>query len=150
MTFSFVSSITNGILVVGCNNLSFDKRNGTELEPGRCRRTDGKKWRCSRDVVPNEKYCGRHMHRGAKRPMKTFQPSTIVADSGATSNTAQLAPTAAAPCRTVRSIPNTKLSISIPGTLPQIYNNEKSTSSSSSDTTITDTSINAYEISNIS
>ncbi|KAF2283794.1 hypothetical protein GH714_015938 [Hevea brasiliensis] len=26
-------------------------------EPGRCRRTDGKKWRCSRDVVGDQKYC---------------------------------------------------------------------------------------------
>ena len=33
-------------------------------ELGRCRRTDGKKWRCSKDVVPDQKYCERHMHRG--------------------------------------------------------------------------------------
>ncbi|KAK9987182.1 hypothetical protein SO802_032133 [Lithocarpus litseifolius] len=45
----------------------FGDRNGNELEPGRCRRTDGKKWRCSRDVVPNQKYCEQHMHRGAKK-----------------------------------------------------------------------------------
>jgi hypothetical protein len=39
-------------------------------EPGRCRRTDGKKWRCGRDVVPDQKYCERHMHRGRHRPRR--------------------------------------------------------------------------------
>ncbi|KAI5070545.1 hypothetical protein GOP47_0014888 [Adiantum capillus-veneris] len=39
-------------------------------EPGRCRRTDGKKWRCSRDVVPDQKYCERHIHRGRHRARK--------------------------------------------------------------------------------
>ncbi|KAF2299496.1 hypothetical protein GH714_032253 [Hevea brasiliensis] len=36
-------------------NLKFT--NGADLEPGRCRRTDGKKWRCSRDVARDQKYC---------------------------------------------------------------------------------------------
>ncbi|XP_062119993.1 growth-regulating factor 2 isoform X2 [Humulus lupulus] len=39
-------------------------------EPGRCKRTDGKKWRCSRDVAPDQKYCERHMHRGRPRSRK--------------------------------------------------------------------------------
>ncbi|MFS7981500.1 putative transcription factor interactor and regulator C3H-WRC/GRF family [Helianthus anomalus] len=34
------------------------------FEPGRCRRTDGKKWRCSRDAMADQKYCKRHMNRG--------------------------------------------------------------------------------------
>ncbi|CAN1308298.1 Growth-regulating factor 10 [Linum perenne] len=38
-----------------------------EEELRRCRRTDGKKWRCRREVVYNQKYCDRHLHRGAKR-----------------------------------------------------------------------------------
>lgn len=38
-----------------------------EVEPQRCRRTDGKKWQCGRDTLPNQKYCQTHMHRGAKR-----------------------------------------------------------------------------------
>ncbi|KAF3439960.1 hypothetical protein FNV43_RR18238 [Rhamnella rubrinervis] len=146
--FTFVSSGTIEIPVVGCNNLSFDKRGVMEPEPGRCRRTDGKKWRCSRNVVPDQKYCGRHMHRGAKKQVNSFQPTTIVANSGATCNTARLPPTIGIPCRTVSAIPNTNLSISIPGSPPQIYNDQKSTSSSSSDTTITDTSINAHAIRN--
>lgn len=44
--------------------------NSKDAEPGRCRRTDGKKWRCSRDVAPNQKYCERHMHRGRPRSRK--------------------------------------------------------------------------------
>ncbi|CAM6043957.1 unnamed protein product [Sphagnum compactum] len=44
--------------------------NNTDPEPGRCRRTDGKKWRCGRDVVPDQKYCERHVHRGRNRSRK--------------------------------------------------------------------------------
>ncbi|PQM41946.1 growth-regulating factor 9 isoform X1 [Prunus yedoensis var. nudiflora] len=50
--------------LLGCNGLYFDNGSGVELEPGRCRRTDGKKWRCRRDVLPDQKYCGQHIHRG--------------------------------------------------------------------------------------
>lgn len=39
-------------------------------EPGRCRRTDGNKWRCKKDAVPDQKYCERHMHRGSQRSRK--------------------------------------------------------------------------------
>ncbi|WOK92249.1 hypothetical protein Cni_G00940 [Canna indica] len=42
----------------------------TDPEPGRCRRTDGKKWRCSRDAVVDQKYCERHMNRGRHRSRK--------------------------------------------------------------------------------
>ncbi|KAK9988179.1 hypothetical protein SO802_028418 [Lithocarpus litseifolius] len=52
--------------VQGCSGSCFGDRNGNELEPRRCRRTDGKKWRCSRDVVPDQKYYEQHIHRGAK------------------------------------------------------------------------------------
>lgn len=45
-------------------------------EPGRCRRTDGKKWRCSRDVVGGYKYCDRHMHRGRNRSRKPVEVPT--------------------------------------------------------------------------
>ncbi|XP_028784770.1 growth-regulating factor 3 isoform X2 [Neltuma alba] len=45
-------------------------------EPGRCRRTDGKKWRCSRDVVAGQKYCERHMHRGRNRSRKPVELPT--------------------------------------------------------------------------
>ncbi|XP_073127660.1 uncharacterized protein [Henckelia pumila] len=42
-------------------------------EPGRCKRTDGKKWRCSRDVAPQQKYCERHLHRGRPRSRKPVE-----------------------------------------------------------------------------
>lgn len=52
-------------------------------EPGRCRRTDGKKWRCSRDVVAGQKYCERHMHRGRNRSRKPVEiPTTATVNGG--------------------------------------------------------------------
>ncbi|EPS59351.1 hypothetical protein M569_15457, partial [Genlisea aurea] len=45
-------------------------------EPGRCRRTDGKKWRCSKDAHPDSKYCERHMHRGRNRSRKPVESSS--------------------------------------------------------------------------
>ncbi|KAL4282077.1 hypothetical protein GQ457_03G046920 [Hibiscus cannabinus] len=42
-------------------------------EPGRCRRTDGKKWRCSKEAYPDSKYCERHMHRGKNRSRKPVE-----------------------------------------------------------------------------
>uniref|UniRef100_A0A803LI15 Growth-regulating factor n=1 Tax=Chenopodium quinoa TaxID=63459 RepID=A0A803LI15_CHEQI len=42
-------------------------------EPGRCRRTDGKKWRCHQPVISNEKYCEKHMHRGSNRSRKLVE-----------------------------------------------------------------------------
>ena len=56
--------------VIGLWSLCFDYRSSMEPEPGRCRRTDGKKWRCSRDVVQGHKYCERHVHRGRGRSRK--------------------------------------------------------------------------------
>ena len=44
-----------------------------DAEAGRCRRTDGKKWRCSKDVAPNHKYCERHLHRGRPRSRKPVE-----------------------------------------------------------------------------
>uniref|UniRef100_A0A7N1A4L1 Growth-regulating factor n=1 Tax=Kalanchoe fedtschenkoi TaxID=63787 RepID=A0A7N1A4L1_KALFE len=59
-------------------------RAGMDPEPGRCRRTDGKKWRCSRDVAPGHKYCDRHMNRGrmnrsrnrSRKPVELPKPRT--------------------------------------------------------------------------
>jgi hypothetical protein len=42
-------------------------------EPGRCRRTDGKKWRCSKEAAPDSKYCERHMNRGRNRSRKPVE-----------------------------------------------------------------------------
>ncbi|CAI8615978.1 unnamed protein product [Vicia faba] len=47
-------------------------------EPGRCRRTDGKKWRCSKEAYPDSKYCERHMHRGRNRSRKPVESQTTL------------------------------------------------------------------------
>ena len=63
--------------------------NGGSLdpEPGRCRRTDGKKWRCSRDVVPDQKYCERHLHRGRHRAARSkLTPSAANPTANPTAN----------------------------------------------------------------
>ncbi|XP_010276023.1 PREDICTED: growth-regulating factor 10 [Nelumbo nucifera] len=102
---------------LGCTSLCLDYRNSMEPEPGRCRRTDGKKWRCTKDVVPDQKYCERHMHRGRKCSRKHVEAS----QGGATP------PCAAAAASSVNATTsktnndslnsNTNLSISIPANL---------------------------------
>ncbi|XP_057448741.1 growth-regulating factor 3-like [Lotus japonicus] len=76
-------------------------------EPGRCRRTDGKKWRCAKDAHPDSKYCDRHMIRRRYRSRKPVesqpQPSSSsssssqlaasTAGSGSTAKTASAAVT---------------------------------------------------------
>ncbi|XP_074588915.1 growth-regulating factor 6-like [Curcuma longa] len=52
-----------------------DARKAMDPEPGRCRRTDGKKWRCSKEAYPDSKYCERHMHRGKSRSRKPVELS---------------------------------------------------------------------------
>jgi hypothetical protein len=47
-----------------------------DSEPGRCRRTDGKKWRCSKDAHPDSKYCERHMNRSRNRSRKPVESQT--------------------------------------------------------------------------
>ncbi|KAG4931538.1 hypothetical protein AAZX31_17G220100 [Glycine max] len=61
--------------------------NNTDPEPGRCRRTDGKKWRCSRDAVVDQKYCERHMNRGRHRSRKPVEGQSGHALTTTTSNT---------------------------------------------------------------
>lgn len=56
----------------GSVHLGFPSANN-DPEPGRCRRTDGKKWRCSKDAVADQKYCERHMNRGRHRSRKPVE-----------------------------------------------------------------------------
>ncbi|XP_018469124.2 growth-regulating factor 8 isoform X2 [Raphanus sativus] len=49
--------------------------NAADMEPWRCKRTDGKKWRCSRSVVPDHKYCERHAHKSRPRSRKHVESS---------------------------------------------------------------------------
>ncbi|KAK9109769.1 hypothetical protein Sjap_017829 [Stephania japonica] len=56
-------------------------------EPGRCRRTDGKKWRCAKEVVVDQKYCERHLNRGryrSKKHVKRHCTTNCVIESTAT------------------------------------------------------------------
>ncbi|XP_057777812.1 growth-regulating factor 3-like isoform X2 [Salvia miltiorrhiza] len=61
------------------SSLGYWGKAAMDPEPGRCRRTDGKKWRCSRDVVAAQKYCERHMHRGKNRSRKPVEIPTATA-----------------------------------------------------------------------
>jgi hypothetical protein len=66
-------------------------------EPWRCRRTDGKKWRCSKEAHPDSKYCDRHMHRGrnrSRKPVESKSASPAPQSSTATHDTAPLQPLA--------------------------------------------------------
>ncbi|CAN6298288.1 unnamed protein product [Urochloa humidicola] len=61
----------------------------SDPEPGRCRRTDGKKWRCSKEAMADHKYCERHINRNRHRsrkpvenqPKKTAKEGPAAADS---------------------------------------------------------------------
>ncbi|KAL9264335.1 Growth-regulating factor 4-like protein, partial [Drosera capensis] len=57
-------------------------------EPGRCRRTDGKKWRCSKEAYPDSKYCERHMHRGKNRSRKPVEALAATPPANAATITA--------------------------------------------------------------
>ncbi|KAK3220342.1 hypothetical protein Dsin_014312 [Dipteronia sinensis] len=65
----------------GCFQVGFGRK--ADPEPGRCRRTDGKKWRCSKEAYPDSKYCERHMHRGRNRSRK---PVEIISSSSSSSS----------------------------------------------------------------
>ncbi|GBG60224.1 hypothetical protein CBR_g3467 [Chara braunii] len=54
----------SGLDAGGGSKRDRDPGEQADLRPGRCRRTDGKKWFCSKPVVPGQKYCERHLHRG--------------------------------------------------------------------------------------
>jgi hypothetical protein len=88
---------------VGWNYLQMGLGRKIDPEPGRCRRTDGKKWRCSKEAFPDSKYCERHMHRGKNRSRKPVEvlkttstntnPSTPTISSSITKNHSALTPT---------------------------------------------------------
>ncbi|KAJ7955972.1 Growth-regulating factor-like protein [Quillaja saponaria] len=88
---------------LGWNYLQMGLGRKIDPEPGRCRRTDGKKWRCSKEAYPDSKYCERHMHRGKNRSRKPVEilkttptntnlstPTTV---SSNTKNSSALTPT---------------------------------------------------------
>ncbi|XP_012469669.1 growth-regulating factor 1 isoform X1 [Gossypium raimondii] len=73
-TSSSVGSLPYNSLGWGSFHLRYT--GSTDPEPGRCRRTDGKKWRCSRDAVADQKYCERHINRGRHRSRKPVEGQT--------------------------------------------------------------------------
>ncbi|XP_051127327.1 growth-regulating factor 1-like isoform X3 [Andrographis paniculata] len=75
-------SYTMNFLGWGHSNVGYS--NSGDPEPGRCRRTDGKKWRCSREAVPDQKYCERHINRGRYRSRKPVESRTAHAITGST------------------------------------------------------------------
>ncbi|CAM6105255.1 unnamed protein product [Calypogeia fissa] len=50
----------------------------------RCNRKDGKRWQCSREVVPGQKYCERHVGRGRNRPKRSTEAYSATSDVPAT------------------------------------------------------------------
>ncbi|XVF79919.1 hypothetical protein PTKIN_Ptkin15bG0029200 [Pterospermum kingtungense] len=139
-----INSITPGLgfspksvlQVLGCSN-SHVYKTEKELEPGRCRRTDGKRWRCRRDVIPDQKYCARHMHRGAKKQVVVSQPVAIptIGDRPPSRLTVTK--------KTAGATLSTSLSISTPS--PQLIAQDEKSTSSGSETTISDTTITVYD-----
>ncbi|KAK6923172.1 WRC domain [Dillenia turbinata] len=88
--------------VVGWGSCHLGFAGNTDPEPGRCRRTDGKKWRCSRDAVPDQKYCERHINRGRHRSRKPVEGQIGRAISGPT-NSKVVVPMASSMSSTVLS-----------------------------------------------
>ncbi|KGN56581.1 growth-regulating factor 9 [Cucumis sativus] len=131
----------NSVLQVpGCSSSLCDSKINLELEPGRCRRTDGKKWRCRRDVIPDQKYCALHMHRGSKKHLKPIQNAPVLAPCVASYGT--MLPLVTTPLTKLEpATPNTNLSMSIQVDNKQRPTKARSNASSSSETTITDTTI---------
>lgn len=74
LTFSPKSVLQSGN---GCGT-SHNGHNSAHAvaESERCKRTDGKKWRCSKGSLPGQKYCVQHMHRGAKKVNKSQKSNT--------------------------------------------------------------------------
>ncbi|XP_060199292.1 growth-regulating factor 1-like [Lycium barbarum] len=92
--FSTFAGLRPNVLGWGGFHLGFSHSN--DPEPGRCRRTDGKKWRCSRDAVADQKYCERHMNRGRHRSRKPVEGQTANSASGATTSAKPMSSSASA------------------------------------------------------
>ncbi|KAH9713591.1 Growth-regulating factor 5 [Citrus sinensis] len=93
----------------GCFQVGFGRK--ADPEPGRCRRTDGKKWRCSKEAYPDSKYCERHMHRGRNRSRKPVEAQALTSSSVPNISSSS---TASNPNPNPSSSLNKKLSINTP------------------------------------
>ncbi|WCJ26087.1 growth-regulating factor 2 [Euphorbia peplus] len=72
-SFGNINIIPN--FIRGNRQLKMEYGKGMDMdpEPGRCRRTDGKKWRCSKEAVQDQKYCEKHVNRGRQRTKKLME-----------------------------------------------------------------------------
>jgi hypothetical protein len=118
------SASLQGATGANCKNVISESMNPADTESRRCKRTDGKKWRCKHEAVAEEKYCARHVHRGVR---KTKLPSGTV-----TVAALPPLPSAVAVHENTMINLNTRLSISVAETC------SNDGSSSSDATTITD------------
>ncbi|KAK8673072.1 hypothetical protein V6N13_111428 [Hibiscus sabdariffa] len=86
--YAFTNSSVGSLLYNSLGWSSFHLRytGNTDPEPGRCRRTDGKKWRCSREAVADQKYCERHINRGRHRSRKHVESLNGCAATGITNS----------------------------------------------------------------
>ncbi|KAL2529483.1 Growth-regulating factor 1 [Forsythia ovata] len=103
--FSTLSGLRPNALGWGAFHLGFSN---TDPEPGRCRRTDGKKWRCSRDAVADQKYCERHMNRGRHRSRKPVEGQSGHSVPGTNTTTTKPMPMASSTSASV--VPGTSAS----------------------------------------
>ena len=83
----------NDVSTVGWGAFHLGFSNNTDPEPGRCRRTDGKKWRCSKNAVSDQKYCERHLKRGRHRSRKPVEGQSGHSSAATTATTTNLMPT---------------------------------------------------------
>ncbi|KAG8382332.1 hypothetical protein BUALT_Bualt05G0066400 [Buddleja alternifolia] len=74
----------------GSNPLYCDPKSSIDSDPERCRRRDGKKWRCSKNVVQGQKYCHSHMHRGRHRLKNDVEPPKTIISSNNNNETCSL------------------------------------------------------------
>lgn len=117
----------------GCYQMGFSRK-AEDPEPGRCRRTDGKKWRCSKEAYPDSKYCEKHMHRGKNRSRKPVEMP--LASSNPNPNP-HPSPTSASSANSASRTSSSPYASSLSMSTPQPYNhllypNQINSSSSSS------------------
>ena len=123
-------------LAVGWNCFQMGLGRKIDPEPGRCRRTDGKKWRCSKEAFLDSKYCERHMHRGknrSRKPVEVLKTSPISTPKSSDTttittkiNTCSASPSPAAFHSLSSSLPSLSSSDSHP--YPFLYHHHSSSS----------------------
>ncbi|KAK8544293.1 hypothetical protein V6N13_034655 [Hibiscus sabdariffa] len=101
-----------GYLPLGWGSFHLRYTSKTDHEPGRCRRTDGKKWRCSWDVVADQKYCERHINRGRRRSRKPVKGQTDHAATGSTNS--KVVPTSSSVSASVKTSGAATNNVAIP------------------------------------